>query len=69
MKAIGVLVTAFLIWFGMACIAAFCVMMAMGYVHDWWIVIPTMGFWQAFSITVWLAVPLGIYSGTSRSSD
>jgi len=74
MKAIGKAINALLSWFLVAFIIAsvttFCVMIGVGELHEWWSVIPTMGFWEAFGPTVWFAVPLAIYTANnSRNSD
>jgi hypothetical protein len=68
-QTFGAIVTFFVVWFLIACIASFCVMMGVDNIHDWWSFIPTMGFWQAFSVTVWFAIPLAIYSGYNSSSS
>lgn len=69
MEFLGALVAQIFVWFIISCIAAGCVMMGVANVHDWWSFIPTMGFWHAFSITIWFAVPVGLYSSYNRSTD
>jgi hypothetical protein len=69
-KLIGVVLLWFAIAFCIAAVATFCVMMGVAGLHEWWNVIPTMGFWEAFKPTVWFAVPLAMYTAHSaRSSD
>jgi hypothetical protein len=63
MKVLGSIALFCITWFIMGCIASFCVMVGISNIHDWWSFVPTIGFWDAFSITVWFAIPLGIYSG------
>jgi hypothetical protein len=69
MDAIKFVLSWLVIGFLVGCVASFCVMMGVAELHEWWNVIPTMGFWQAFGPTVWFAVPLVIYTGYHNSSD
>ena len=67
MQIVGAFVIWFIVWFLISCFSSACVMLGVGNMHEWWSFIPTMGFWEAFSITIWFAIPLGLYSGYNSS--
>lgn len=69
MNIVGGALLFFVAWFLVTCLASFCVMMGVDNMHDWWSFIPTMSFWESFSITAWFAIPLGLYTGYSRTQS
>jgi hypothetical protein len=70
MKVIGDILGWLVVGAIVAAVATFCVMMGVAELHEWWNVIPSMSFWQAFGPTVWFSVPLALYTANnSRNSD
>lgn len=68
-ELIKAVVVTFIVTVLIGTIASFWVMIGVGNLHAWWSFVPTMGFWEAFSVTLPFSVPLSLYAGYNSSKS